>query len=159
AWQKVTEKLTAEPKLMKRKEHSFFWLKVAAMLLIAVNTGWFAFRYYDNRLPVEVINNSMATKLVKLPDSSLVWLNTNSKLIYKKGIGKLAKREVTLSGEAFFEVKPNLQQAFIVTSSTTLTEVLGTSFNVKSEGEDVQVSVVTGKVSFRTKGEDEKLAL
>lgn len=159
AWPKVAERLVEVPKAAHKAQKSYFWLRVAAMLLIAVNVGWFAFKYYDNRIPVEVINNTDKVKLVKLPDNSKVWLNTSSKISYKKGISSLPKREVVLVGEAFFDVNRNPEQAFTVKTSATETEVLGTSFNVKGDGSVVQVSVLTGTVSFKTESEDKKLVL
>ena len=54
-----------------------------------------------------------------------------------------------LEGEAFFEVEHNKRKPFIVHTENTVTKVLGTSFNVKSEASgDVQVTVVTGSVAF-----------
>ncbi len=159
AWHKVAEKLTVVAQPPAKKKISFLWFKVAAMLLIALNIGWLAFKYYDNRIPVDVVNNTQEVKLVKLPDDSKVWLNAHSKISYKKGFNSLTKRELVLTGEAFFEVRRNVKQPFIVTSSATVTKVLGTSFNVKNQYGNVQVSVLTGQVSFKTEGGVEELML
>jgi ferric-dicitrate binding protein FerR (iron transport regulator) len=86
-----------------------------------------------------------------LPDSSEVWLNAGSELQYEAGF-RGATRRSTLKGEAFFVVRRNEKQPFVVTAGATRTQVLGTSFNVRAyEGtEEIAVSVATGKVSFGT---------
>ncbi|MDB5274310.1 MAG: hypothetical protein JWO58_2677 [Chitinophagaceae bacterium] len=83
-----------------------------------------------------------------LPDSSMVWLNKNSSLTFTTSFdGK--ERVVYLKGQAFFDVKKNPQQPFVIHASGTITKVLGTSFDLKAyEQEDVLLTVVTGKVAF-----------
>jgi len=80
-----------------------------------------------------------------LPDSSIVDLNKNSKLSYNPKYGS-SRREVTLSGEAFFSVIKNTERPFIVHVKDVSIRVVGTSFNVKEENGKVKVSVKTGKV-------------
>jgi transmembrane sensor len=82
-----------------------------------------------------------------LPDGSIVWLNKNSRIAFKKAFSA-EQREVFLEGEAFFEVVPNPAKPFIVKSSKVSTKVLGTSFNVKAYRKDAtaSVAVATGKV-------------
>ena len=57
-------------------------------------------------------------------------------------------REVTLIGEAFFDIKRNIHKPFIVNTNSIKIRVLGTSFNVKSYSKDkkVETTLVTGKV-------------
>ncbi|MBC7488110.1 MAG: FecR domain-containing protein, partial [Cytophagaceae bacterium] len=83
-----------------------------------------------------------------LPDSSMVWLNKHSSLTYTSSFdGK--ERIVYLEGQAFFDVKKNPEQPFIIHASGTITKVLGTSFDLKAyQQDDVELTVVTGKVSF-----------
>ena len=66
---------------------------------------------------------------VVLPDSSRVWLNSGSVLIYPS-IFVGDRREVYLSGEGYFEVEKNAEQPFIVKARTLNVEVLGTRFNL-----------------------------
>ena len=83
-----------------------------------------------------------------LPDSSVVWLNKHSSLTYSTSFDG-SERIVYLKGQAFFDVKRKPEQPFIIHASGTTTKVLGTSFDLKAyEEEDVQLTVVTGKVSF-----------
>lgn len=98
---------------------------------------------------------------VFLPDGSMVWLNSNTKLKYPKKFSKNV-RMVELDGEAFFEVSKNPDKPFIVKSGTISTKALGTSFNIKSYSSenDIQVTLVAGKVLVESeRKEDPKFIL
>jgi ferric-dicitrate binding protein FerR (iron transport regulator) len=83
-----------------------------------------------------------------MADSSLVYLNGNAEISFSKHFGT-KDRDLTLKGEAFFEVSKNEKLPFQITSNATTTRVLGTSFNVFSDEKGiVKVSVVTGVVEF-----------
>ncbi|AMP98417.1 hypothetical protein AY601_1500 [Pedobacter cryoconitis] len=81
-------------------------------------------------------------KKVKLPDGTLVWLNSDSKLAYHSAIDKKKVRIVHLTGEAFFDVAHHKSQPFIVRTDKIAIKVLGTAFNVKAYPVD-QKSVAT----------------
>jgi ferric-dicitrate binding protein FerR (iron transport regulator) len=93
-------------------------------------------------------------KTVILPDSSIVMLNANSTIEYKKQWAKDMPREVWLNGEAFFDVKHINKQGqpiiisekFIVHAGQTNIEVLGTTFNVVERKQVTSVVLQTGKV-------------
>jgi transmembrane sensor len=100
----------------------------------------------DKSQPVCVKTAYGEKKTVVLPDSSVVHLNAASSLTYPFHFGP-KRRNVGLSGEAFFEVQKNPKKPFIIESGEITTTVLGTSFNVHAyTGEEINVSVVTGKV-------------
>lgn len=82
---------------------------------------------------------------IHLPDGSTVVLNANSRLNYPPSFSG-ATREVFLSGEAFFDIKPNPSQPFLVHTGRITTKVLGTAFNIKAYSTDVEVTVAHGKV-------------
>lgn len=94
---------------------------------------------------------------MKLPDGTLVWLNAGSKLHYPETFAK-NKREVTLDGEAYFEVKHETARPFLVHSQSVVTQVLGTTFNVRSyaESRKIKVTVLSGKVAVYETGKDGK---
>lgn len=83
-----------------------------------------------------------------LPDSTLVTLNAKSEIRYPRRFSKKT-RSVTFGGEAFFEVKPNNDQPFIIKTKEVEVEVLGTSFNVNSyeNRPNIDVVVNSGKVA------------
>jgi ferric-dicitrate binding protein FerR (iron transport regulator) len=82
----------------------------------------------------------------------VVALNSNSKLVFPKQFTGNT-REVTIYGEAFFDVKPNREKPFIITAGNAQVKVVGTSFNVCAypENETVEVVVKTGKVQVTNK--------
>ncbi|MDQ2658631.1 MAG: DUF4974 domain-containing protein [Bacteroidota bacterium] len=84
--------------------------------------------------------------LVTLADGTRIYLNGGSFIRYPE-VFRPEKREVKLSGEAFFEVTPDPNRPFVVTSGDVTTQVLGTSFNVQAfPNQQVSVTVATGKV-------------
>jgi ferric-dicitrate binding protein FerR (iron transport regulator) len=89
------------------------------------------------------------TKTVWLPDSSAVTLNANTTLEYSPS-GFRNNRKVTLTGEAFFNVRHIDRQdgqriPFVVQTKDLKVEVLGTTFNVK-DIHNASVVLQSGKV-------------
>jgi ferric-dicitrate binding protein FerR (iron transport regulator) len=66
-----------------------------------------------------------------LEDGSEVQLNPNSTISYPEHFGQKT-RTVYLKGEAFFSIKRNPAKPFVVHTGELVTEVLGTSFTIKS---------------------------
>jgi ferric-dicitrate binding protein FerR (iron transport regulator) len=95
--------------------------------------------------------NGVKSKFI-LPDGSVVWLNAGSKLTYGKDFG-LGKREVTLAGEGFFDVKKNTEKPFIISTSSINIRVLGTAFNVRAYPEDknTETSLIRGSIELTIK--------
>lgn len=94
---------------------------------------------------------------VTLPDSTKVWLNSDSELRYTTFGSE--KREVTLKGEACFDVVRDMKRPFVVKlNNERSVTVLGTFFSVKAyDGdEDTKVSLVEGSVKVKN-GEDDLL--
>lgn len=89
-----------------------------------------------NQQTEEPIYNTISTPKggqyqVSLPDGSLVWLNAASSLSFPVNFsGK--QRKVSITGEAYFDIKKNKEQPFIVQSGNQELEVLGTEFNINS---------------------------
>lgn len=103
-----------------------------------------------------VVVNNMTTTIQKitLSDSSKVWLNPKSRLSYLKIFGNHS-REVSMDGEAFFEVTKDHKRPFSIHSGNVITKVWGTSFRIQSnKGYVTKVDVVTGKVSVSVIGSD-----
>lgn len=84
---------------------------------------------------------------IVLSDGTKVWLNAASTLRFPAGLENGA-REVTLTGEAFFEVTKNGRHPFHVKAGKISVEVLGTKFNVNAYREEGRVSatLVQGKI-------------
>ena len=61
---------------------------------------------------------------------------------------KQMDRKLNLTGEAFFEVAPDTSLPFIIAAANTQVRVVGTSFLVKTDNDQVELVVKTGKVQF-----------
>jgi len=87
-----------------------------------------------------------------LPDGSKVWLNSESRLEYKKKFND-SVREVTLEGEGFFDVVKDKQHPFIVHTSDIDIQVLGTAFNVKSYPKEsyIETTLLRGLIEVTNK--------
>ncbi|MFD2162105.1 FecR family protein [Paradesertivirga mongoliensis] len=104
---------------------------------------------------VNFVNRTNLLNKHVLPDNSSVWLKPGATLSYNRAF---IKREVTLRGEAFFEVEKDSAHPFLIHSGGVITRVIGTSFNVKAleTNNTTEVSVVSGKVLVYTPASSKK---
>jgi transmembrane sensor len=89
---------------------------------------------------------------VVLPDGTLVWLNAGSRIIYDKNYG-VTLREVSLTGEAFFDVARNAEKPFLIHTARIDIRVLGTRFNVRSYPTDktTEATLIRGSIEVSIK--------
>lgn len=125
------------------------WLVASAAVLILMLMPMFYQHIISQGKPqyITLATNNGDLREVTLPDDSHITLNAGSKLIYPEQFSD-SLRNVTLIGEAFFDVTSDVDRPFIVSTEKLKTKVLGTSFNIKSfkgESEEV-ISVATGRV-------------
>lgn len=159
------KKVNVEKALCKVKQHMSphkrtTWLqwiqRIAAVLFIPVVAATTLLVYYQNgkeSISPQIwkvnVKPGMTASLT-LPDSTIVYLNSGSSLSYPSFFsGK--KREVVLSGEAYFQVTPNPNKQFIVsTPHQSRIEVLGTYFNIEAYEQDNEITttLIKGKVNF-----------
>ncbi|MRG44104.1 DUF4974 domain-containing protein [Chitinophaga sp. SYP-B3965] len=134
-------------------------LRTAAIwagILIATGLGiWKATEKPENIQPVfmAIATGKGEIKQVTLPDGSVVLLNANSRLYYHPDFS--SHRQLRLSGEALFTVTHDKSHPFTVLTADSLsTTVLGTQFNINSydKGDDIQISVLSGKVAVKKPG-------
>jgi len=79
---------------------------------------------------------------VVLPDSSVIWLNSGTTLVYNNNYG-VSNRELNLRGQAFFDVRKNKELPFLVSTEDGMNIIVkGTRFDVKAYPEDRLVNVV-----------------
>lgn len=101
------------------------------------------------------VTNPRGSRVVHLAlsDGSLVWLNAGSSITFPVAFAG-ERRDVTISGEAFFEVAHMPSKMFVVHAGSVKTEVLGTHFNISSysDDDDIRVTLVEGKVSVQPAG-------
>ncbi|WP_032570659.1 FecR family protein [Bacteroides fragilis] len=159
------KRVNVEKALCKVKQHMSphkrtTWLqwiqRIAAVLFIPVVAAATLLVYYQNgeeSISPQIWKMNVKpgmTASLTLPDSTIVYLNSGSSLSYPSFFsGK--KREVALSGEAYFQVTPNANKKFIVsTPHQSRIEVLGTCFNIEAYGQDNEITttLIKGKVNF-----------
>jgi ferric-dicitrate binding protein FerR (iron transport regulator) len=124
--------------------------RAAAAILLVAFVGFFSWQYPNEQKvgqkqafheQMQDIKTQKGEKAqISFSDGTVVTLNTASSLRYPKKFDG-SKREVYLSGEAYFEVAPNAEKPFIVHTSITDVEVLGTKFNIRAWEEDAAVNV------------------
>lgn len=93
-------------------------------------------------LVYNTLSNPRGSEVVSLvlADGTRVWLNAASSLTYPVAFAG-NERNVTITGEAYFEVAKDATKKFIVTSNGVNTEVLGTHFNVNAYEDDKEVRI------------------
>lgn len=118
---------------------------IAAVLVLSIALG--LWKYNSKSEPTQfVYSTGMEIKKVSLPDGSIVTLNSFSKIITNDL--KEDEREVSLTGEAYFEVNHN-NTPFVVKTKRGDIRVTGTKFNVRSRVElPFQVALAEGQVIF-----------
>lgn len=120
----------------------------AAGIVLLISAGTLAYiKYNANRY--EYYTSKNIHKTVMLPDGSMVILNENSHLTLNKNFDA-AHRDVTITGEAFFDIKQDALHPFEVHTSEYKIRVLGTSFNVRSypQNKGTETALITGKVEI-----------
>jgi ferric-dicitrate binding protein FerR (iron transport regulator) len=108
----------------------------------------------DKIAQTEVSTKSGSRTNFRLPDGTTVWLNGNSKLEYDIRHFGESLREVTLIGEAYFDVVKNNDKPFIIHANKVNIKVVGTSFNVKAyPGEkNTETSLIHGSIEVTMTG-------
>lgn len=150
----------AKAKKTKKVVLPRLYLQYAASILVLLSVG---FVYLYQTTPgfgkYTQLKTIQQKEQVVLTDGSLVFLNKNSKLIYSNQFNTKI-RNVTLEGEAYFQVQPDPSKPFIIKSGNAIIEVLGTSFNVRNESDGKTiVTVNSGKVSLKNQESQEVVYL
>lgn len=144
------------PSVLKR----FVWFSAAASITLLISLGIYFYGIKINtqriasgknvmieKIDTDFSNLTASIRIIILPDGSKVSLQPRSRIKYLNNFTKNT-REVSLEGEAFFNVVKNPKKPFIVFARNISTTVLGTSFTIKafSSQDNITVSVKTGKV-------------
>ncbi len=136
---------------------SFRWyaLRAAAAVLLL---GGAATAWYMLNAPRQITIQTAAneTNIIALPDGTKAFINKNSSLRYASNFNK-GERTIHLEGEAYFDVVKDDAHPFVVYTSRTRTQVLGTTFDVKAYAvQPVEVFVLSGKVAVSDQEKDSK---
>ena len=170
---KLKDRILQEQSRMEKGSHAkknFYsvvlrWTRVAAVLLLLLGIGYGIGRWRDHSTQNIIVQNLLITAKgskgqFTLPDGSVVWLNSESKLTYPNQFVD-DKRCVTLEGEAYFEVAKDAKKPFVVQAGERDVEVVGTSFNLDSysSGEFIQTALLNGSVKISGKAIKEPVYL
>lgn len=144
---------------LRQREKTYIALaKYAAAVVIAVISTLFIHSFFSNKDQTTAKNTlyvpaGQRAKLT-LEDGTTVWLNAQSTLTYPAHFSD-KKREVTLTGEAFFDVAKDPKKPFFVSAQQVEMKVLGTQFNVYNypDAGYIRTDLLEGSVLIRnTKG-------
>jgi ferric-dicitrate binding protein FerR (iron transport regulator) len=139
-------------------------MRYAAVFVLAIVCSWYWFgkseqpesqksdvSHFAGNNEVSVTYGSK-TRIV-LPDSSVVFLNSGSRLSYPSVFDR--ERHVTLIGEGYFIVRSDSLHPFLVHTDDVSIKALGTEFNVKAYPEEgsVETVLVSGSVEILKRGQ------
>jgi transmembrane sensor len=133
-----------------RRNPFLVWMAAASLIMAAAAGIW----WYSDYARTPPLADQVGTTVtlygkdyVHLPDGSVVTLKEGSTLTYTRVYGA-DTREVTLTGEAYFDVAHNPLTPFKVRTGKIVTTVIGTAFNIKvTVGDKITVTVSRGKVA------------
>lgn len=138
------------------KLQRYLWIKIAAAVVLVLGAALVYNNYNKNNRtdkPAQMVytfaTKSGERKKIILPDGTSVLLNAKSVLSLAKDFNDKC-REVTLTGEAFFDVKHNKDKAFKVHTSDFNINVLGTAFNVKAYPDETssEATLIRGLITM-----------
>ena len=159
---KFRNQISKEKYLLKNQFNLQLLLKYAAILILILGLP---FSYYIGNRNAKIDNSTTTISCafgdkssIVLPDSSMVWLNSGSKLTFNSDF-KSGARKVTLEGEAFFSVSKDKEHPFRVKTADLDIEVLGTKFNVKAYPDEnlVSTTLIEGSLDISSSYENTQI--
>lgn len=148
---------SSSPKIIKPPLVRLFnwYARVAAIILIPLLVYAGITTYFQQNSVVREgwaeISAPLGARIkFTLPDGSLGWLNSGSTIKYSMNFTR--HKEVLLTGQAYFDVKNNEDNKFVVKTKYLDVEVKGTSFDVAAyeDGEEVDITLERGSVLLRS---------
>lgn len=126
---------------------AFYW-PYAAVGIILISLSFFLWKETSK----EILHQTAfgETKEIRLPDSSIVILNSNTKVTFDSNWKNQSSRQVSIEGEAFFSIthQKDHQPFRVITSRGISVEVLGTEFNMYSRSQETKVVLSSGLVTL-----------
>lgn len=112
---------------------------------------------YEGLNEGEIIYNTISvprgskTTSITLSDGSRVYLNAATELTYPVSFSP-TERRVEIKGEGYFEITKDAKRQFIVSDGNTITEVLGTTFNINAYPDELfaATTLLEGAVKVST---------
>jgi transmembrane sensor len=137
--------------------------KIVALMLGGIVILIFGIRLFQSKTDTLATTNTAGNEVkvgfgtkskIELPDGTQVWINAGSHLSYNNSF-KGKTREVTLEGEAYFDVTKDSSRPFIVHTGSIDIRVLGTAFNIKAYTKDptIEATLVHGSIEVSKSNE------
>lgn len=153
-----------QPPLISRR----CWSIAAVMLILIISgaLGWTLFGIQNQNLKSQISDNPIRDIVVttgmgehsrvSLPDGTALTLNAQTTVRYNLSDGK---RQVSIDGEAFFEVARDPEHPFVVSANGMTVTCLGTSFDVRNYSDESTASVVLRDGKVRVNARDADLTM
>lgn len=163
----ISEAENVETKLsdLQPKPISFSFknlLKVAAVIVVLMGTSFLSYKLFNSSVfdNFETLTTTNDKTFKLLDDGTKIWLNKNSKLSYNAAFGQ-RKREIILTGEAYFDVAKNQAIPLFIQAGNIDIEVKGTAFNVNAyQGkDDIEVALVRGLIQVTDRLDSKRTVL
>jgi ferric-dicitrate binding protein FerR (iron transport regulator) len=167
AWNQLADKLLLDTGKVSRGrsiQFSAYALRIAASVSVLLIASFVIWKLSTDHLANETTENLLVfhsaekSANLMLPDSSWVWLNANSSIEYAADFNQ--KREVRLTGEAFFDVRKKRKNNFIVITEHLSIQVKGTRFNVQAYAtKNENATLEEGAIELTFKGDRQTYAM
>ena len=148
-------------KIRRRRPLRRLWLRISAAAAVLALVSTLVLHLLPAERPEQLftVEAPQGThSRISLPDGTQVWLNAGSALSYGSSFNETS-REVSLSGEAYFEVAKNPERPFIVDVGNASIRVLGTTFSVKADKGKDQITAVLLEGSIRFESPTQQVLL
>jgi len=155
AWKLLRPKILAKRAIDWQKWMSYAAVFIGAVILSTAFHYFYSADKFSSGSEVFASVNSPRGQITSLTlfDGTTVWLNSGSTLKYSNQFGK-GNREVSLEGEALFEVQKDLEHSFIVNMDGSKIKVHGTVFNAKNYHTEKEVVLLEGKIEYSNQGKN-----
>lgn len=168
AWEKLHERLLADKLVPMQAEPrtrraAVSLARLAAVLIILLGVAAVVYNALQRSVRTEMVQlntaNDANTLIKTLADGSVIYIAQNSVFSFPKAF-ETQSRNVSLKGEAFFDIAPNPEKPFVIETDVARIEVLGTAFNVNDHnGKSFELCVDRGKVKVTLKSDPAHPAL
>lgn len=171
AWNKLQERINGEqgkvvemPVAARQKSLVHYFstpARIAASIVLLAILGLAVVTATGKFQRISLASNyGEKNRVINLPDGSKVHLNSDTKISYSRKFGRNS-RDISLTGEAYFEVTPDKKKPFRIYAGSACVTVVGTSFNVNTRKDNgkVEVYVESGIVELSENGNHENHVL
>ncbi|MBV5311940.1 MAG: FecR family protein [Prolixibacteraceae bacterium] len=155
AWKQLRPRILTKSAIDWQKWMSYAAVFIGAVILSTTFHYFYSADKFSSRSEVFASVSSPRGQITSLTlfDGTTVWLNSGSTLKYSNQFGK-GQREVSLEGEALFEVQKDLEHSFIVNMDGSRIKVHGTIFNAKNYHAEKEVVLLEGEIEYSNQGKN-----